>query len=146
MVRRELAKANRTKYLRLSFDLVWQRIAEIEYVHTIDATLVLDRNQLRDITLEDDDLMREMLATLIEDTSKQLVLLDSAIREQDSDRCKRLAHYCKGACANVGANAAADVLHRMELQAQSRNFSSCAESLATLGGELQRLILAAESL
>ena len=115
-------------------------------MHTTDATLVLDRNQLREISLEDDELMREMLAALIEDTSKQLTLLDSAIRDQDSERCKRLAHYCKGACANVGANAAADVLRRLEQQAQCRNFSSCAESLANLGGELRRLMVAADSL
>lgn len=115
-------------------------------MHTTDATLVLDRKQLRDISLEDDALMREMLAALIEDTSRQLVLLDSAIRDQDSERCKRLAHYCKGACANVGANAAADVLRRLEQQAQSRNFSSCAESLVNLNGELERLIAAADSI
>jgi len=108
-------------------------------VHTADATLVLDRDQLRDITLEDEQLMREVLAALIEDTSQQLAQLDSAIQARDPDRCKRLAHYCKGACANVGANAAAEVLRRMEQQAVSRDFTSCAKSLTALGDELERL-------
>jgi HPt (histidine-containing phosphotransfer) domain-containing protein len=115
-------------------------------VHTADATVVLDRGQLRDITLEDQEMMREILHALIEDTSQQLALLDAAIRDQDSERCKRLAHYCKGACANVGANAAAAVLRRMEREALSHAFDRCAESLASLGTELERLKAEALSL
>ena len=108
-------------------------------MHTIDATLVLDRQQLSDITLDDDELMREVLATLIEDTSRQIHLLDSAIREQNPESCKRLAHYSKGACASVGANAAAAVLLRMEREAGAEAFDRCAESLAALDHELARL-------
>jgi len=73
-------------------------------------TLVLDRVQLREVTLEDEELMRQILAALIEDTEKQLPLLGVAIRNADRDQCARLAHYCKGACANVGAKAAATSL------------------------------------
>ena len=90
--------------------------------------------------------MREVLAALIEDTSRQIELLDYAIRAQDPERCKRLAHYCKGACANLGANAAAAVLRRMEHEALARDFEHCAESLAALGTELDRLRAEAESL
>jgi HPt (histidine-containing phosphotransfer) domain-containing protein len=115
-------------------------------VHTTDATAVLDRDQLRDITLEDEEMMREILAALIADTSQQLALLDAAIRDQDTERCKRLAHYCKGACANVGANAAAAVLRRIEKEALSRDFNQCAESLAALGTELERLKAVAQTL
>lgn len=115
-------------------------------MHTTDATLVLDREQLRDITLEDEELMREVLYALIEDTSQQLAQLDSAIRAQDPERCKRLAHYCKGACANVGANAAAEVLGRMEQEALSRDFPQCAQSLTALEAELERLKAEARSL
>ena len=32
------------------------------------STLVLDRQHLRDITMDDDELMREVLGALIEDT------------------------------------------------------------------------------
>src|SRR3981189_3319622 len=113
--------------------------AEDISVHTTDPTLVLDRQQLRDITLDDEDLMREVLTTLIEDTSKQILLLDSAIREQNPETCKRLAHYSKGACASVGANAAAAVLLQMEHDAGAHAFDRCATSLAALGNELTRL-------
>jgi len=115
-------------------------------VQTTDTTAVLDRQQLRDITLDDDELMHDVLSALIEDTSRQIALLDNAIRQQDPERCRRLAHYSKGACANVGANAAAAVLRRLEQEALSGDFGRCAESLSTLGGELDRLRIAIAAL
>ena len=101
--------------------------------------MVLDREQLRDVTLDDEDLMREILSALIDDTSRQMQLLEAAVREADSQRCMRLAHYSKGACANVGANAAAAVLTQIELQAAGREFHLCQASLASLAAEIERL-------
>ena len=101
-----------------------------------DHAIVLDRQQLRDITLDDDELMREVLTSLLDDTSKQVALLDQAIRAQDPQKTMRLAHYCKGACANVGANAVAAVLKRLEEQAARNAFGDCAASLSSLSLEL----------
>jgi HPt (histidine-containing phosphotransfer) domain-containing protein len=115
-------------------------------VHTIDRNVVLDLQQLRDITLDDEELMREVLTALIEDTSKYLELLDAAIRAKDQERCQRLAHYCKGACANVGANAAAAVLRRIEQDAGANDFRDCAESLIALHDEMFRLRVEAKSI
>jgi len=112
-------------------------------VRVPDATIVLDRAQLRDVTLDDEDLMREILATLIDDTSRQMPFLESAIREEDTQKCMRLAHYSKGACANVGANAAAAVLKQIERKAAGREFPECRVSLANLATEIERLRLAA---
>jgi HPt (histidine-containing phosphotransfer) domain-containing protein len=104
-----------------------------------DARTVLDREQLRDITLDDDELMREILGALIDDTSRQIPLLESAIRDGDSQRCARLAHYSKGACANVGAAAAAEVLKNIERQAAVKEFQECGAWLAALIVEMDRL-------
>jgi HPt (histidine-containing phosphotransfer) domain-containing protein len=100
---------------------------------------VLDREQLREITLNDEELMREIVAALIDDTSRQIELLDAAIREEDSKRCVRLAHYSKGACANVGANAAAALLKNIEKKAASNEFGECTRSLSALAAEVDRL-------
>jgi histidine phosphotransfer protein HptB len=102
-------------------------------------TLVLDRVQLREVTLEDEDLMRQILAALIEDTEKQLPLLGMAIRNTDSAQCARLAHYCKGACANVGAKAAATVLAELERNAKAGAMEECSHQLAALATEVDRL-------
>jgi len=104
-----------------------------------DARTVLDREQLRDITLNDEELMREILTALIDDTSRQIPLLALAIRDEDSQRCVRLAHYSKGACANVGAAAAAAVLKTIERQATVKEFLGCSESLSALVAEVDRL-------
>jgi HPt (histidine-containing phosphotransfer) domain-containing protein len=108
-------------------------------VYVSDPSLVLDRNQLRNITLDDEELMREVLTTLIDDTGRQLALLSYAITREDSQACARLAHYSKGACTNVGANRAAAALMRMEAGASRGDFALCGAALQTLEAELVRL-------
>ena len=115
-------------------------------MQALDPDTVLDRQQLRDITLDDSDLMREILDTLVSDTSAQLALLDQAIRDQDGQRTARLAHYCKGACANVGANAMATLLKRLELEAVAGKFGEAELCYASLPVELERLRHEARSL
>jgi HPt (histidine-containing phosphotransfer) domain-containing protein len=108
-------------------------------VRASDTTLVLDRQQLREVTLEDEELMRQLLAALIEDTERQMPLLDMAVRNTDGRQCARLAHYCKGACANVGANAAAMVLAELERNAKNGAMEECGRQLAALATEVNRL-------
>jgi HPt (histidine-containing phosphotransfer) domain-containing protein len=108
-------------------------------VQTSEIVSVLDRDQLREVTLDDEELMREVLAALVDDTGRQIPLLASAIREQNSEKCMHLAHYSKGACANVGASAAAAVLKTLERQAARGDFPNCGESLAALVLEVDRL-------
>jgi len=105
----------------------------------IPETAVLDREQLREVTMDDEELMREILIALVDDTSRQLGLLAGAIEEQDAQKTARLAHYSKGACANVGANRAAAVLKEIENQAAARSFSDCAVTLQTLTREVELL-------
>jgi HPt (histidine-containing phosphotransfer) domain-containing protein len=107
---------------------------------------VLDREQLRDVTLDDEALMREIIAALIDDTSRQMELLSAAILQHDATRCMRLAHYSKGACANVGANSAAAVLKDIEVKAASADFAECGTALNRLAREMDLLRSTAVSL
>ena len=108
-------------------------------VQAPDPSLVLDVQQLRDITLDDQELMREVLTSLIDDTSRQLSLLNAAIDRQDGQTCMRLAHYSKGACANVGANRAAGILKSLEQSAGRSAFDDCSTGLQALMQELDVL-------
>ena len=108
-------------------------------VQIADSSLVLDREQLRCITMDDPVLMREILEALIQDTSKQLRLLEVAIRQGDGADCARLAHYSKGACANVGANRAAALLHEIERNANTGRLQECGRAVETLCSELALL-------
>lgn len=108
-------------------------------MQVIDPDIVLDRQQLREVTLDDEELMREILSALIDDTSRQIQLLDQAIRERNPQVCARLAHYSKGACANVGANRAAALLKQIERNAAEQRFAECGESLGMLAREIDLL-------
>jgi HPt (histidine-containing phosphotransfer) domain-containing protein len=112
---------------------------ENQGVETIDWDLVLDREQLENVTLQDPQLMRDILDALIDDTSRQIGLMDLAIRDQDGSRCARLAHYSKGACTNCGANAAAAALLKIERTAAFKEYDLCRESLLDLAQEVERL-------
>jgi len=108
-------------------------------VQATDTNTVLDKSQLRDITMDDPELMREVLAALLADTSQQMGLLEAAIRAQNVAQCMRLAHYSKGACANVGANRAAGMFKQIEKKAAGGEFSECGESLVSLVREMDLL-------
>lgn len=96
--------------------------------------------------MNDPELMREIVAALVDDTARQLQLLAAAIREGDSQRCMRLAHYSKGACANVGANRAADMFQQLEKRAAAGELAQCAGSLAGIEREVDLLRSAAGTL
>ncbi len=100
---------------------------------------VLDVDQLRDVCLEDYELMRELVTSLIDDANKQMAGLEDAVEHADATRCARLAHYVKGACANVGAVSMVSILRSIERSAGVGDFSACRTSLANLSAELQKL-------
>ncbi len=83
--------------------------------------------------------MREILSMLIDDTSRQMPLIEAAIGEGDYTRARRLAHYSKGACASAGATAAAAALADLEGRAARSEYAECSASLRRLANELERL-------
>jgi HPt (histidine-containing phosphotransfer) domain-containing protein len=108
-------------------------------VQVLETAVTLDKEQLRDVAMDDTELMREFLTALIDDTARQIPLLEAAVQECDADRCVRLAHYSKGACANVGAASAAALLRCIEQSAAARAFPECSHALAALAVEVTRL-------
>lgn len=89
--------------------------------------------------MDDADMMRELVAALIDDTVQQIGLLEVAVRGGDSKECIRLAHYSKGACANLGAVSAAALLKRIETTALASQFGECSASLTALQQEVELL-------
>jgi HPt (histidine-containing phosphotransfer) domain-containing protein len=89
--------------------------------------------------MDDPDLMREILQALIQDTSAQLGKLAASIRDEDAQQCVRLAHYCKGACANIGANRVAGLMRRIEVQASAGEFQECGQALGSMEEEMALL-------
>jgi HPt (histidine-containing phosphotransfer) domain-containing protein len=107
---------------------------------------VFDIDQLRNICMEDTELMRELAASLIDDATAQIPALQQAVEQADSAKCARLAHYVKGACANVGAASLAALMKSFERSAQANDFSACRASLGNMPAELKRFSSEAASL
>jgi HPt (histidine-containing phosphotransfer) domain-containing protein len=99
----------------------------------------LDLEQLRDVTMDDAELMRELLSTLIDDTARQLHSLEQALSRADAREAVRLAHYSKGACANVGAQPTAVILQQIETRAKEGDLQACGQCMPSLWNEFHRL-------
>jgi HPt (histidine-containing phosphotransfer) domain-containing protein len=108
--------------------------------------LVLDLSQLRNVTLDDESLMREVLHALVSESTQQIEELRRAVEQGDTHKCIRLAHNGHGACGNVGAASMADLFSRIEHQASDGDFGSCRSSLEELSIELEKLRRAAEAI
>jgi HPt (histidine-containing phosphotransfer) domain-containing protein len=99
----------------------------------------LNLDQLRDVTLGDPELMRDIVSALVEDTEKHVALLARAAAAADARECVRLAHYAKGACANLGAESLANLLRGIEQTAGRGDFDLCEPAVQAITGELQHL-------
>ena len=101
--------------------------------------LVLDFSQLRNVTLNDETLMREVVVALVSEVSQQIEGLSLAVQRGDIKACVKFAHSAHGACGNVGAASMAAVFSSIERQASDGNLSQCRSSVETLGVELEKL-------
>ena len=101
--------------------------------------IVLDRSQLRNVTLNDEALMREVVGALVNDASEQIEELKMAVQRADSGECRRLAHGLVGACGNVGAVSLAALFGAIEQSAMAGDVSFCRSSVDKLFVELEKL-------
>jgi HPt (histidine-containing phosphotransfer) domain-containing protein len=101
--------------------------------------LVLDICQLRNVTLDDEALMREVVRALLVDASQRIDDLRGAVERADSVECARLAHTAQGACGNVGAASMAALFWSIERHALTGEFNLCKPALESLSIELGKL-------
>jgi len=110
------------------------------------ALLVLDFSQLRNVTLNDETLMREVVGALVSEVSQQIESLNRAVERGDAKACVKVAHSAHGACGNVGAASIAAVFSSIERQAADGDLSLCRSSVKTLSLELEKLRREVDSL
>jgi HPt (histidine-containing phosphotransfer) domain-containing protein len=112
----------------------------------ISELLVLDVSQLRNVTLNDEALMREVVAALVSEVSQQIDGLSRAVQRGDAKACITVAHNAYGACGNVGAASMAAVFYSIERQAAEGNLEQCQSHVETLNAELEKLRREADSM
>jgi HPt (histidine-containing phosphotransfer) domain-containing protein len=108
--------------------------------------LVLDLSQLRNVTLNDEALMREVVHALVSDASHQIEELYRAVERDDVSACVRVAHSAQGACGNVGAASLAALFIAVEQCALQGDLDTCRSSVKNLEAELEKLRLEASSI
>ncbi len=99
---------------------------------------VLDSFQLRDVTMNDDELMREIVNVLVSEAAKQIEDMYWAVEKQDPITCTRLAHVLGGACANLGAMSMRRVCGSIEAGAGHGDLGQCRSDLGLLKAELEK--------
>lgn len=107
---------------------------------------VLDISQLRNVTLNDEALMREVVRALVSAASHQIEELNNALDRADAAGCAKLAHSAHGACGNVGAASLAALFCSIERHALRGDLGECRTSVAGLEVELEKLRSEADSL
>ena len=111
-----------------------------------DPSVVLDREQLKNITMDDEFLMREIVGALITDTAQQIEKLKDALARGAADECARLAHSARGACGNVGASSLWTLFSSIEMDARAGDLARCRARMAEVDGEFDKLRHEANSL
>jgi HPt (histidine-containing phosphotransfer) domain-containing protein len=82
-----------------------------------ETEVVLNLEELRSLTMNDRQLMGEILQALIEDASRHAGLLEAAVADVDAARSARVARQASRACGNIGAVAVAAAFRRIERHA-----------------------------
>ena len=104
-----------------------------------DCSSVLDMEQLRNITMEDETLMREIVTALVQDAGNQIDKLRDAFHRGSAPEAAKLAHSARGACGNVGASSLASLFSAIETHARAGDLGGCANEIQCLSSELDKL-------
>lgn len=101
--------------------------------------LDIDWDHLHQLSDNDTDFERELLSLFVADTQGQLLLLQEAIAHQRFTDIRTLAHYIKGASANVGVQSIRHCADRLEHSATESDLAPIVYNCNAIGVALQQL-------
>lgn len=101
-------------------------------------SLEINWERLHQISENDSEFEWELLNMLAVDLEEQLVNLQVAIEQQDANKLKHLAHYIKGAAANVGVISISSITHEMEEKAIDHQFAEVQQLILALTNQQQQ--------
>ncbi len=103
------------------------------------AAKVWNMDEMKQRLMNDEDLVKMILAGFLEDIPTQVTLLLRYIRESDLQLAERQAHSIKGAAANVGGECLKEIAFKMEKAGKSGDLKFLKKSIKELESEFQRL-------
>ncbi len=93
-----------------------------------------DQEQLEQLAGGDKAFEKELLQMFVGDTENSLQQLAAAISTGDQTAVQELAHYIKGASANVGATGMSRAAAQLETMAKDGNLRGAAQNFKQLQG------------
>jgi HPt (histidine-containing phosphotransfer) domain-containing protein len=102
--------------------------------------LEIDWERLGQISDDDEEFQLELLNMLAADITDQLTGLQIAINQQNSSQLQELAHYLKGAIANVGVDSMTTITRQLEESATHQQFTIAQELLIAFTQQQQLLL------
>jgi CheY-like chemotaxis protein len=100
---------------------------------------VFDRSGLRDRLEGDQELMKVVLETFIEDAPNQIRALSSACEDRDADEIRRQAHSLGSASGSAGAVALQEMAHQIERAGAEGDLGRAAELALAIEGEFEKV-------
>ena len=107
------------------------------------SSLQIDWEQLHQLSDHDANFELELLSIFVDDTHPHLSELREAIGQRNFSAIQRLAHYIKGASANVGIHSIYATAHQLEDDAMHHRadvLDAAYSAIATCIQQLQRFI------
>jgi CheY-like chemotaxis protein/HPt (histidine-containing phosphotransfer) domain-containing protein len=99
----------------------------------------VDMDRLLDFANGDPANLRELVDLYLDQTSKQLVQLSTAIEHRNGDIVKRVAHSCSGASSTCGMSVIVPMLRELERQGGEGLQPNAAQLTADVNREFQRI-------
>jgi HPt (histidine-containing phosphotransfer) domain-containing protein len=102
-------------------------------------TISFDWNQLHQLAGGDSDFEVELLDMFINDAESSIQQLSEAVSASNVSMVEDIAHYLKGASANVGARALSSAAAQLELQAKRGKLAQAQSLLGQLQSACQEV-------
>ena len=101
--------------------------------------VIFDRAGLMARLMDDNNLVRMVVESFIEDIPRQIDLLKGYLETGDDSRIEHQAHTIKGASANVGGDRLQTVAHLMEKAAKAGDFNAVREHIPEMEAQFDTL-------
>jgi len=97
----------------------------------------VDMDRLNSLVEGDPGGLRELVELYLKQTTQQIAQLEAAIRAQNADDVRRVAHSCAGASATLGMTRLVPLLRDLEKQGASGTLTHAAQLCEKAAGEFQ---------
>ncbi|HSY10155.1 MAG TPA: Hpt domain-containing protein, partial [Candidatus Dormibacteraeota bacterium] len=99
----------------------------------------VDMDRLNDMTDGNAENFRELVELYFEQTAQQLAQITEAVRANDSDKVRHVAHSCAGASATLGMVRIVPLLRELERQGVEGSLTNAAQVCENAEREFEQI-------